>query len=85
MVFPPLAEEGDNAVGELAKGHRVEGRGVKPIDDERAVASDPFEAFARRPFRGGLGGIDEDFVVEDRGVERRDEFEKVGLAFEGGR
>ena len=27
MVFPALAEEGDNAVGELAEGHGVEGRG----------------------------------------------------------
>jgi hypothetical protein len=30
MVFPTLAEEADNAVSELAEGHRVEGRGVKP-------------------------------------------------------
>jgi hypothetical protein len=57
-VFPALAEEGDDAVGELAEGHRVEGRGVEPIDDERVVAADPFEAFARRAFRGGLGGIE---------------------------
>jgi hypothetical protein len=57
MAFPALAEEGDNAVGELAEGHGVEGRGVEPIDDERIVAADPFEAFARRAFRGGLGGI----------------------------
>jgi hypothetical protein len=56
-VFPALAEEGDDAVGELAEGHRVEGRGVEPVDDERAVAADPFEAFARRAFRGGLGGM----------------------------
>jgi hypothetical protein len=37
MVFPVLAEEGDDAVGELAEGHRVEGRGVEPVDDECAV------------------------------------------------
>ena len=49
MVFPARAEKDDDAVGELAEGHRVEGRGVEPIDDERAVAADPFEAFARRP------------------------------------
>src|ERR1700730_1142286 len=39
-VFPALTEEGDDAVGELAEGHRVEGRGVEPVDDERAVAAD---------------------------------------------
>jgi hypothetical protein len=42
MVFRPLAEEGDDAVGELAEGHRVEGRGVEPVDDERAVAADAY-------------------------------------------
>ena len=57
MVFPARAEEGDDAVGELAEGHGVEGRGVEPVDDERAVAADPFEAFARRAFRGRLGGM----------------------------
>jgi hypothetical protein len=56
-VFPALAEERDDAVGELAEGHRVEGRGVEPVDDERAVAADPFEAFACRAFRCRLGGI----------------------------
>jgi hypothetical protein len=35
-------------------GHRVEGRSVEPVDDERTVAADPFETFARRPFRGGF-------------------------------
>ena len=30
----------------------------------------------------GFGTVDEAFVVDDRGVEGRDEFEKVGLAFE---
>ena len=30
----------------------------------------------------GIGTIDEGFVVDDRGVEGGDEFEKVGLAFE---
>jgi hypothetical protein len=44
-VFPARAEKGDDAVGQLAQGHGVEGRGVEPIDDERAVAADPFEAF----------------------------------------
>jgi hypothetical protein len=46
-VFPALTEEGDDAIGQLAKGHRVEGRGVEPVDDERAVAADPFEVFAK--------------------------------------
>ena len=54
-MFPALSEEGDDAVGELSERHRVEGRAVEPVDDERAVAADPFEAFARRLFRGGLG------------------------------
>ena len=31
---------------------------------------------------GRLGAVDEDFVVDDRGVEGRDEFEKVSLAFD---
>jgi hypothetical protein len=53
-VFPTLAEQGDDAVSELAEGHRVEGRSVEPIDDERIVAADPFEAFARRAFRGEI-------------------------------
>jgi hypothetical protein len=57
MVFPALAEEGDDAVSELSRGARRRGRGVEPVDDERAMAHDPFEAFARRPFRGGLGGM----------------------------
>jgi len=48
MVFPALVEEGDDPVGELAEGHRIEGRGVEPVDDERAVTADPFEAFPRR-------------------------------------
>src|SRR5664279_3213259 len=57
-VFPARAEEGDDAVGELAERHRVEGRGVEPIDDKRATAADPFEAFTGRAFCGRLGGID---------------------------
>jgi hypothetical protein len=36
-VFPTFAEKGDDAVGQLAEGHRVEGRGVEP-DEERVVA-----------------------------------------------
>jgi hypothetical protein len=55
-----LAEKGDDAVGELAEGHRVERCGVGPIDDERAVAADPFETFTRRAFRGRLCGIQGD-------------------------
>jgi hypothetical protein len=55
-VFPALTEEGDDAVGELAEGHRVEGRGVEPVDDERAVAADPIEAFARRDAQGDRRG-----------------------------
>jgi hypothetical protein len=55
MVFPALVEEGDDPVGELAEGHRIEGRGVEPVDDERAVTADPFEAFPRRAFRLGRG------------------------------
>lgn len=31
-VFPALAEEGDDAIGKLAEGHRIEGRGVEPVD-----------------------------------------------------
>jgi hypothetical protein len=50
-----LAEEGDDAVGQLA-----EERGVEPVDHERTVAADPFEAFTRRAFRGRFDGIDED-------------------------
>ena len=46
MVFPALAEEGDDG-----------GRGVEPVNDEGAVAADPFEAFARGAFRGGLGAV----------------------------
>ena len=53
MVFPAFAQERDDAVGELA-----EGRGVEPVDHEGAVAADPIEAFARRAFCGGLGGIE---------------------------
>jgi hypothetical protein len=41
--FSARAEEGDDAVGELAEGYGVKGRGVEPVDDERAVAADPFE------------------------------------------
>ena len=55
--LPGARGEGDNAVGELAEGHGVKGRGVDPVDDQRAVAADPFEAFARRAFRGCLGGM----------------------------
>ena len=52
-VFPARAEEGDDAVGQLAEGHRVEGGVIEPVDDERAAAADPCEAFARRAVRGG--------------------------------
>jgi putative transposase len=45
MIFPALAEKGDDAAGELAEGYRVEGRGVESINDEPTVAADPFEAF----------------------------------------
>ena len=48
----PIAEEGDDVVGELTTS--TASHGVEPVDDERVVAADPFEAFARRPFRGGL-------------------------------
>jgi hypothetical protein len=56
-VAAARAEEGDDAVGELAEGHRVEGCVVEPVDDERVFAADPFETFACRAFRGGLGGM----------------------------
>jgi hypothetical protein len=87
-----LLEEGDDAIGELAEGHRIEGRGVEPVDDERAVTADPFEAFLRRAFRGGLGGVQGErpcsissptkvllrsFVIEDRGVESRDDWSRL--------
>jgi hypothetical protein len=40
-------------------------------------------AFAGLEFvQGGFGAVGEGFVVEDRGVEGRDEFEEVGLAFD---
>ena len=40
-------------------------------------------AFARLEFvQGGFGAVDEDFVVDDRGVEGGDEFEEIGLAFD---
>jgi hypothetical protein len=40
-------------------------------------------AFAGLEFvQSGFGAVDKDFVVDDRGVEGRDEFEEVGLAFE---
>jgi hypothetical protein len=40
-------------------------------------------AFAILEFvQGGLDAVDEDFVVEDRGVEGCDEFEEVGPAFD---
>ena len=55
-----LAEKGDDAIGELAKRHRVKRRGVESINDEPTVAADPFEAFTRRAFRGRFDGIDED-------------------------
>jgi hypothetical protein len=50
-VFPALAEESANAVGELAEGYGFEARGVEPVDDECIFAPDPFEAFARRSAR----------------------------------
>jgi hypothetical protein len=34
------------------------------------------------PFQGGFGAVGEGFVVDDRGVEGRDEFEQVGLTFD---
>ena len=30
----------------------------------------------------GFGAVDEDFVLDNRGVESRDEFKEIGLAFE---
>jgi hypothetical protein len=32
--------------------------------------------------QGGFGAVDEDYIVDDRGVEGRDEFKEVGLTFE---
>jgi hypothetical protein len=61
----PGAEEGKNAVGQLAEGHGVEGRAVEPIDDQGVFAADPLEAFARRPFRGGLGGMQVEHCLLD--------------------
>jgi hypothetical protein len=52
MTCPAFVEEADDAVGQLAKGHRVKGRRIEPIDDERATAADPFEAFAGRTLCG---------------------------------
>ena len=40
-------------------------------------------AFAGLQFvQGGFGAVDKDFVVDDRGVEGRDKFEQIGLAFD---
>jgi hypothetical protein len=40
-------------------------------------------AFARLEFvQAGFDAVDEGFVVDDRGVEGRDEFEEIGLAFD---
>jgi hypothetical protein len=30
----------------------------------------------------GFGAVDEDFVLDNRGVESRDEFEEIGLGFD---
>jgi len=54
-VFSALAEKVDEVFSELAEGYRVEGRGVEPV--ERIMGADPFEAFTRRAFRGGLGWV----------------------------
>jgi hypothetical protein len=40
-------------------------------------------AFAILEFiQRGFGAVDEDFVLDDRGVESRDEFEEIGLGFD---
>jgi hypothetical protein len=40
------------------RGHRVEGRGVEPVDDEAPWPPMCSRAFAGRAFRGGLGGAE---------------------------
>jgi hypothetical protein len=35
-----------------------------------------------RLLQGGFGAVGEGFVVDDRGVEGRDEFDEIGLAFD---
>jgi hypothetical protein len=68
------------------RGRRVQGLetdllqrvGEKPALQLDAVLGG---AFAGLEFvQGGFGAVGEDFVVEDRGVEGRDEFEQIGLA-----
>jgi hypothetical protein len=55
------------------------------VGEEPALELNPVfgGAFARLQFvQGGFGAVDKDFVIDDRGIEGRDEFEKVGLAFD---
>jgi len=51
--------------------------------DARELDAGLGRAFAGLEFvQGGFGAVGEGFVVDDRGVEGRDEFEKVSLAFD---
>jgi hypothetical protein len=93
MVFPALVEEGDDPVGELAEGHRIEGRGVEPVDDEGAVRP-PIRSRRSRvaPSAAAWAGsrvsaacsissptkvLLRSFVIEDRGVESRDDWSRL--------
>jgi hypothetical protein len=54
------------------------------VGEEPALELNPVlgGAFAGLEFvQGGFRAVDEAFVVDDRGVEGRDEFKEVGLAF----
>ena len=58
----------------------LQGVGEEPALELNSVFG---AAFAGLEFvQGGFGAVDKDFVVEDRGVEGRDEFEEIGLAFD---
>ena len=59
------ADEGDDTVSQLAKGDRVEGCVVEPVDDKRVFAADTFESFERRAVGGGLSGM----KVERRSID----------------
>jgi len=58
----------------------LQGMGEEPALELDAVFGG---ALAHLEFvQGGFGAVDEDFVLDDRGIEGRDEFEEIGLAFE---
>jgi hypothetical protein len=97
LRFPPAGGDifrgdGDGLEARFREGERrggcAQGLGadlLQGVREEPALELDPVfgGAFARLEFvQGGFGAVGEGFVVDDRGVEGRDEFEEVGLAFE---